>query len=158
MSWQCLCLRLSCFTDFEGHQILLIDARCKMNCRKLWKSSEFGYSEIWILGNKNEWMREFYKSFHNKMPNRQNWYQQWLKKLKQKRVPGHPFSNYCALYVLTFGHLLPRKLCQVLLSINQYILCLNIWLIISIFLNNLFDRYSKISWHKVLIYFKSWLL
>ena len=31
-----------------------------------------GYSEIWISGNKNEWMREFYKTALQKMPKRQN--------------------------------------------------------------------------------------
>ena len=56
MSWQGLCLKLSCFTDFEANQTLLIDARCKMTCCKLWKSGEMGYSETWILGNKDEWM------------------------------------------------------------------------------------------------------
>ena len=62
MSWGGLSLKLSCFTDFEAHETLLIDARWKMTRRKLWKSGEMGYLEIWIQGNKNEWMREFYKT------------------------------------------------------------------------------------------------
>ena len=77
MSLQGLCWILSCFTDFEGHQTSLIDTRWKMTCHRLWVSSKTCYSEMWILGNKNERMRELHKILHQKMPNRQNWDQQW---------------------------------------------------------------------------------
>ena len=40
MSWLHVCTRLLCFTDFEGHQTCQLDAKCKMTCHTLWKSSE----------------------------------------------------------------------------------------------------------------------
>ena len=39
----------------------------------------------------------------------------------KKGVPDRPFSDYCA-YILTVEHMLLRKFCQVLLSVNQFIL------------------------------------
>ena len=53
MSWRCLCLTLSCFTSFEGHQALLINVRCKLTCCTLWKSSKTGDLEILTLRCKN---------------------------------------------------------------------------------------------------------
>ena len=71
MSRRGLCLKLSCFTDFDGHHTWLFDARCEVTCYTLWKSTKteipkYGYWDKTIGG----W-EGFMKLLHQQMSNRQ---------------------------------------------------------------------------------------